>query len=62
MKFEEWYIEHSNHLYEIYYHIILPHRKKLKEVKKESSTLSYQDFLRIAFETHGSRLVQKRRI
>jgi hypothetical protein len=56
MNYSEWLEEHYPHLYEIYYHIILPHRKRIKE-QKTVSTVSFKEFCQLSYERHGSRLV-----
>ena len=52
MKFIDWYQEYYPFLYEIYYHILLPERKKLTSTLITSS-LSFRDFCQSAYYRHG---------
>ena len=52
MKYHEWVSEHYPYLYEIYYHIILPERRKIQH--DTASTLSFGDFCKVSYKTHGS--------
>ncbi len=58
MHYKEWLEEYYPHLYEIFYHIIVPARDKLRE-KKNESTVTFSEFCRLSFETHGSRVVRR---
>ena len=58
MNYKEWLEEYYPHLYEIYYHLILPQRKKIH--KNNVSTASFEDFCQLSFISHGSRLVRRK--
>jgi hypothetical protein len=60
MNYEEWLEEHYSHLYEIYYHIIIPSRNRLRESNKVASIVTFSEFCKLGFETHGARLVPRR--
>lgn len=55
MSYKKWYIDHYPFLYEIYYHIILPERKKLTPT--QASILTFSEFCQLSYSTHGARAV-----
>ena len=55
MNYKTWYQEHYPHLYEIYYHILLPGRFNISP--KQVSTLTFSEFCDICYQAHGSRCV-----
>ena len=51
MNYQTWFEVHYQHLYEIYYHIIVPKRSVIKE--KYQSTLTFEDFCNLSYASHG---------
>ena len=54
-SYQDWKSEFYPHLYEIYHHIILPKRKRIS--KDRVSTLSFESFCQLGYQTHGLRRV-----
>ena len=50
MHYRSWRAEHYPYLYELFFHVIVPYREK---VKKNASEVSFEEFCQISYQRHG---------
>ena len=59
-SYKDWVKEYYPHLYEVYYHIILPERAKIKD-SNTVATVTFEEFCEFGYKSHFN-LNGKRRI
>lgn len=52
LSYKDWLEEYYQHLYEVYYHIILPARDKIKN-KRDISKVTFEQFCEFGYKSHG---------